>query len=194
MDLDNDFQELLTTVRVFENFQRPWLIAGGWALDLFLQKRTRTHKDIDIGIFRKDQTHLKEYLKTWRLQKVVDGKLEDWSSGESLALPVHEIHGKSNCGTTSLEVLLQESDRERWIFRRETSITRDLDSALSKISGISYLSPEIVLLFKAKNTRPVDEEDFLAALPHLSNNQRAWLQNALEVCHPEHHWLEKIQT
>jgi hypothetical protein len=32
----------------------PWWVAGGWALDLYLGKVTRVHKDLDVGIFRED--------------------------------------------------------------------------------------------------------------------------------------------
>ena len=44
-------------------FNKTWFIAGGWAIDLFLGKETREHKDIEIAIFRKDQLNLKTYLK-----------------------------------------------------------------------------------------------------------------------------------
>jgi Aminoglycoside-2''-adenylyltransferase len=44
----HDAADLLSAARL------PWWIAGGWALDLFLGKGTRAHKDLDIGIFRKD--------------------------------------------------------------------------------------------------------------------------------------------
>jgi hypothetical protein len=29
----------------------PWWVAGGWALDLFVGHQSRSHKDLDIGIF-----------------------------------------------------------------------------------------------------------------------------------------------
>jgi hypothetical protein len=31
-----------------------WWVAGGWALDLFVGSRSRPHKDLDIGILRRD--------------------------------------------------------------------------------------------------------------------------------------------
>lgn len=35
---------LLSVVRT------PWWVAGGWAVDLYLGKVTRAHKDLDMGI------------------------------------------------------------------------------------------------------------------------------------------------
>jgi hypothetical protein len=38
----------------FSPLSVPWWIAGGWALDLFLGQVSRSHADIDVGIFRAD--------------------------------------------------------------------------------------------------------------------------------------------
>ena len=58
-------------------FEPDWFIAGGWAIDLFLQKETRPHDDIEIAIFRHDQFALQNYLQNWNLKKVVGGELID---------------------------------------------------------------------------------------------------------------------
>jgi hypothetical protein len=31
-------------------FAQPWFVAGGWALDLFAERRSREHSDVDIAI------------------------------------------------------------------------------------------------------------------------------------------------
>jgi hypothetical protein len=51
------------------------------------------------------------------------------------------------------------------------------------------LRPAIVLLYKAKAPRPVDEQDFQIVRSALGATERAWLRAALEVCHPDHAWL-----
>ena len=33
----------------------PWFIAGGWAIDLFLGRKTREHADVDFALSRLDQ-------------------------------------------------------------------------------------------------------------------------------------------
>jgi Aminoglycoside-2''-adenylyltransferase len=32
-------------------FNKTWIFAGGWAIDLFIGKETRQHQDIEIAIF-----------------------------------------------------------------------------------------------------------------------------------------------
>jgi hypothetical protein len=60
--------------------------------------------------------------------------------------------------------------------------------------GIPYLAPEIVLLFKAKHTRPKDEDDFAATVPHLGEARVRWLVDALERVHPGHRWLDELRS
>lgn len=76
------------------NFDKKWFIAGGWAIDLYIGKETREHKDIEIAVFRKDQLFLKDYLSEWEFKKVTKGNFHTWGN-EFLELPVHEIHASS---------------------------------------------------------------------------------------------------
>lgn len=39
---------------IFRSYPGRWCIAGGWALDLFAETRSRPHDDIDIVILRND--------------------------------------------------------------------------------------------------------------------------------------------
>lgn len=38
----------------FANVSVPWWITGGWAIALFLNRSTRAHKDLDVGVLRRD--------------------------------------------------------------------------------------------------------------------------------------------
>jgi hypothetical protein len=58
--------------------------------------------------------------------------------------------------------------------------------------GIPYGRPEVVLLYKAKHTRPKDDADFAAVLPRLERERRRWLREALELVHPAHRWLPDL--
>ena len=58
--------------------------------------------------------------------------------------------------------------------------------------GIRYLLPEIVLVYKARLRRAKDEPDFEAALPILTEPQRAWMRRALASLVPDHHWLDRL--
>jgi hypothetical protein len=39
-------------------YRRPWWVAGGWALDLVLGRKTRPHADLEISMLTGDQQAL----------------------------------------------------------------------------------------------------------------------------------------
>jgi hypothetical protein len=59
----NDFTEPREVLRLLQEVGCRWGVAGGWALDLFLDRVTRKHEDIEIAVFREDQFILREYLR-----------------------------------------------------------------------------------------------------------------------------------
>ena len=64
--------------RLFYGERKPWWIAGGWAIDLFLGKVTREHEDVDVAILRIDEKAFRTYLKSWELWPGLgEGQLED---------------------------------------------------------------------------------------------------------------------
>lgn len=184
------FEQCYRVTSSMAKYNKTWFIAGGWAIDLFMGKQTREHKDIEIAVFRTDQLYLKAYLKDWDLKKVVKGEFHNWGN-ELLELPIHEIHATNKLNGDKIEVLLNEANDNSWEFRRDVRISSPINSVWSySESGIPYLNPEIVLLYKAKNTREKDHQDFITIKDHLSNDKRKWLCNALELHEPEHIWLQ----
>jgi hypothetical protein len=191
--LDSTTEAAIGWVREeMRRFAQPWFVAGGWALDLFAAGQSRQHSDVDIAIFRGDQSHLQRALPNWEFAQSRLGKLSAWSENEHLALPIHEIHAQH--GTLRLEFLLNERSESMWHFRRALEVTLPL-TRLSGISagGIPFLAPEVVLLYKAKGTRPVDSEDFRRILPRLAHRSRSSLAAAIAHCHPGHCWLGQLQ-
>ena len=172
-------------------FKPNWFIAGGWAIDLFLGRQTREHSDIEIAIFRQDQIALQNYLSDWNLQIAGSGKLSEWKKGEYLELPLHAIHCFNESAELSfLEVLLNECENGVWQFRRNRKITKPIPELyLTSDSGIRFLCPEVILLYKSKAPREKDEQDFSIVLGHLSKESKKWLKNALAVCYLKHRWL-----
>jgi hypothetical protein len=59
-------------------------------------------------------------------------------------------------------------------------------------TGIPYLAPSLVLLFKAKHRREKDEADFQAALPWLGAQKKAELRGWLTAFHPGHAWIGSL--
>ena len=186
------FGPVLEVARLMQGFPHPWYIAGGWAIDLFLERETREHDDIDIAVLREDQREIQTHFAAWAFEKVVDGQRLPWADGEWLDLPVHEVHATSET-RARIEFLFNESSGVMWRFRRNPAITRRLDRIGMRTSaGVPFLVPEIVLLFKAKALAAKDARDFDLVQPRLSAEPRRWLKHALETVHPGHPWIARL--
>jgi hypothetical protein len=182
--------ELKHAVGAMRDFDAPWFIAGGWALDLFRGSISRPHADVEIALFREDQHALRRHLAGWEFEKVDGGSRSRWSVDEWLAVPIHELHGSAGPGSWQLEFLLNERAGSQWVYRRNGAVRYPArEVGLRSADGIPFLRPEIVLLYKAKARRPIDEQDFQVVRRALGATERAWLREALEVCHPDHDWL-----
>ena len=195
MRTEESFAPVVEVAALFSNLRCPWFIAGGWAIDIFLREVTRIHDDVDVAILRRDQRTVRTFLGDWTLvEKFVEGRTEPWRDGEWLALPIHEIHARRSAGAPQeIELLLNETANDRWVFRRDARITRPLSKiALRFRSGVPFLGPEIVLLYKAKDPKTKDVADFNHALPRLGPEHRRWLHRALETCHPDHPWIARL--
>ncbi|MGH2458804.1 MAG: hypothetical protein ACRDIY_08050 [Chloroflexota bacterium] len=94
----------------------------------------------------------------------------------------------------ALQLMLADTDGDRWIFRRDPRISRSL-AVLTRgtTDGLPSFAPEVQLLYKARSPRRAkDDHDFAVARPLLSEAERAWLATALEVHAPEHPWLKEL--
>jgi uncharacterized protein (DUF952 family) len=185
-------------------FPAPWWIAGGWALDLFLGRRTRPHADLEISILAPDQHALFEHLRGWDLRIATPAHtLETWK-GDAIELPYHQVWARRGPGRpsspdafaadpTMLGFLLEQEREERWAFRRLATITRRLDEfGVVSSTGIPIVRPEVALLYKAKSPRYKDERDFDAVLPLLGDPERTWLASALDAANPDHPWRARL--
>jgi hypothetical protein len=173
-----------------------WAVAGGWAIDLFLGRVTRPHADVDIAVWRDEQSVLRTYLEPdWQLDVAENHQLRPWRAKEWLSLPLFEIHARARrAPELHLELLLNDRDARSWIFRRDPTITYPLERTLLRRADVRYLAPEIVLLYKSKQPRASDAADFTAILPMLSGEQRTWLREAIAKRAPTHEWLERLRT
>jgi hypothetical protein len=193
-----DFSPPLSVADLLRDVEIPWVFCGGWAIDLFLDRVTRPHKDVDVAIRRADQLAVHEYLtaRGWRLQVANDGQLTPWATGERIELPRHGIWATHRSSQPELlEILLNEADDAEFRFRRDQSITCKLAEAFTRASnGLPILAPEIALLYKAAHPdEPDSYADFLAALPALGPERRSWLAHGLRKLHPGHTWLADLE-
>jgi Aminoglycoside-2''-adenylyltransferase len=176
---------------LMNTYRRPWWIAGGWAIDLFVDRITRAHDDVDVAVLRKDQQVLQRHLADWRLTKVVAGTHEPWAEGQQLHLPVHQVHARR--GEEEVEFFFNDVTADTWRFRRNEAVCLPLaDLTAPTQRGLPALCPEVVLLFKAKAPRDKDHEDFQLVLPKLRSEAKNWLAAALAACHPGHPWRAQL--
>ena len=173
----------------------PWFVCGGWALDLFLGRVTRTHKDVDVAVARDDQFVVRDYLRRrgWALEKAVGGELTPWADGERLDLPAHAVWCRNDDHDPDFfEVLLNEIDGGRFRFRRDQSVTLAPGRlSFRHSSGLPVLAPEVVLLYESNRPEEYDA-DFRRAVQALSEEGRAWLKNALGKLSARHPWADSL--
>ncbi|MCU1459675.1 MAG: amino acid transporter [Actinomycetia bacterium] len=174
-----------------EHFTGSWWIAGGWAIDLYLGRRTRDHDDVEIAVRFDDQGDLREALSGWDLHVVDEGSLRPWERGDGLELPLHQLWARRDSHAPwSLEILFEATEGDEWIFRRDPRVRLPVaDFGRVASNGLPIVAPEVELLFKAKDPRVKDESDFAHALPALDPMARAWLHAALTLVFDDHPWL-----
>lgn len=184
--------------RLLAPLDAPWMIAAGYALDLYLGHTARPHDDLDVILPRYVQARLPELLPGWRLDAPIDGTYRPYTA--PLDPPHHQIHARHPdlSGVLMLDLLLTDLRGGTWHYRRDPRITLPLDRA-RKVSpdGLPYLAPEAVLLFKAgtagRDPRGKDEQDYQRVQPTLTADARTWLRGALTLTRPDHPWLTGLE-
>lgn len=184
------FAELDPVLRQMAPAPFPWGFAGGWAIDLFLDRKRRAHGDLDIALLRQDQARLFQHLSGWRWQAISAGRASDWD-GAWIDPPTHELWAHGPDGE-QLEFLLNETDGPLWRFRRNPQVEMPTARLFIRIAGYPALAPEIALLYKAKLMQPKDMSDFDDTARHLSATARTWLRDALALAHPGHLWIRSL--
>ena len=98
-------------------------------------------------------------------------------------------------GHWRLDVFREPSEGDTWICRRDPRIRMPHARVVERTpDGIPYCRPEITLLYKAKHAHQrKNQDDFAAVVPHLADDRREWLADALELVHPGHPWLGEIE-
>lgn len=181
-------------LRLFDDVGAPWWIAGGWGIDLWLGEQTREHVDLDVAVLRRDQHVFRETLSDWDLHvATAPGVLSPWID-PIVPEPLHAIWCRPTPESEwAFELLLNDAQDDAWLFRRD----HDVRLPLAALGGrtpehIPYLSPEVILLYKAKNLRDHDQQDFRVAHPKLDRAARSWLRSSIERVHPGHEWLADL--
>jgi Aminoglycoside-2''-adenylyltransferase len=180
---------------LFDGITTPWTIVGGWAIDLWLGQQTRSHKDIEISILRDDIKIFQNSLTEIDFFCAGSGKLTALAPNQT---PEHAVHQVWCLDRTQqqwrLDIMMEPGTQEEWVFRRNPIIKRPRSKMTSKTpTDIPFLNPAGVLLYKAKHVRGKDEHDFDQVAQKLQPSDKDWLIGALQVEHPNHHWIERLK-
>jgi len=172
----------------------PWCVVGGWAVDLFIGKRTRDHEDLEIAVLRKDFADIRRALPECAFHVVGDGEVRLLDDQD----PPPDKHQNWVLDVAAdawrMDVMLEPGDCTTWVFRKDETVCAPRPFMVGRTRhGVPFLRPHGVLLYKAKAPRPKDEADFVACLPRLSDAARAWLQQSLQRVNPRHPWIERLR-
>ena len=184
--------------RALEGVSAPWAVAGGWALDLWLGRRTREHEDLEIAVpaalFPEIQARL-EGLGL-RLFAVDDGEVIALAPGEAPGRGFQTWAMEPAVQGWRLDVMREPGDAETWVYRRTGELSAPRTWTCGRTAaGVPFVAPQVALLFKAKETpRDKDEADFALAAPRLSSEARAWLTDALRLIRPGHPWIDRLRA
>lgn len=144
----------------------PWWIAGGWA------------------------------LASWAVLEAKDGTLTRLHAGRLPRAAVHWLWcRRADDGPWTLELMLDEAQHDRWVYRRHPAIQAPLTQAVRRAAnGNPYFAPEVQILYKACAVRARDQADFDRIAPRLDGAARSWLQGALAQAEPNHRWLTMLRA
>ncbi|GIQ69690.1 hypothetical protein XYCOK13_25140 [Xylanibacillus composti] len=177
-----------------KHFQKPWFISGGWAIDLAIGCVTRSHKDIDICVFREDTNVIFDYFHEWEIHVAIPGehRLEPCTSKEDVHPPRYCLHLFKE--KDFIEILLTERQGENVKFRKNREIWMNV-SEFSHVDnqGRPYVDPAWQLLFKGLTSREQDEHDFYTFLPNMNEKQRTWLRKGLSIMKPDSKWMQDLK-
>jgi Aminoglycoside-2''-adenylyltransferase len=166
---------LADVIDVFRDAPFRWWIVGGHALELHTGRSWRDHADLDIGVSRIDLDSLWTVLRPRDPHIAARGALTPWTGG-TLDPAAHQ--NGLWCRTAPdnpwrFEVLVDDSTRTEWIYRRDPAVRRPWGEAvLTTADGVPYLAPELTLLFKSKHVREKDTIDAVEVIPALTPAQQ----------------------
>ncbi|MFB7512761.1 nucleotidyltransferase domain-containing protein [Streptomyces sp. NPDC056144] len=171
----------------------PWYVAAGWALDLFRGGQSRPHGDLEIAVPVAGFAEIRDRFPEYAFDAVGSGRVWADPGAEALAA-THQTWVRDRATDRYLfDVFREPHEGGTWICRRDESLRLPYDALIERTSdGIPFLAPELVLLFKAKASRPKDQADFEGVLPLLDRPRREALSGWLTRVHPGHPWLREL--
>ncbi|NBW82184.1 hypothetical protein EBR21_10575 [bacterium] len=210
---------LAAVAEALDRSRLEWFVVAGWALDLFLNVKTRSHKDIEVSIWRDQAESLFDFYVERRIDLVVgDKRYQSIFVPSDVDTRGHLIIRNGaflQLQPLDIELFLSSRHNGHWNFRKEPTITVPLEFAVVQTaSGLRVLAPHLVLLFKAwffpnlekaihhapqheeffRKCWQMDCRDFDLVLPFLSTLQREMLERWLKEFVPSIPWLTAFSS
>ncbi|SHO45636.1 nucleotidyltransferase domain-containing protein [Anaerocolumna xylanovorans] len=200
-----------------QNFE--FAICGGFAIDLFLGYESRKHGDIDILAYWNDRNSIilhmqskgycvyemlgggmahhitdvnnQQYEKRNIFCSTNDCELVHLAPTDKKDIYIIDFYHIGQTKMNFIEFLFNDKDEKNFLYARNKNIKRELSKAILHSGDISYLAPELLLLYKSTDIeREGYQEDFEFAFSKMSNEQKVWLNNSLKIMYPDgHKWM-----
>jgi len=197
-----------------------WHLCGGFVIDVYLGKITRKHKDIDITVSFDDMIECIKYLKSrgWEIDAPVGNQrlvsveyaLQNpklyfdniWCyKKDADFIKVEKLDGVFKYVTfvdseqtelDFIEVLFNKIENGFFYYQKNPSITREVQKAFIKKGQISILAPEIILLYKSRNSENSNyQHDYDMVINTLDKERYDWFMNAMNTAYPKgHKWIK----
>lgn len=196
---------------------------GGYAIELFLNKEIRTHGDIDVSVYWNDRDKIILYMKSlgWDVYEMCGNGMAHMINdiNNQMRIKRNIFCIKDNCelvnlnpqsknemyylefnhsGQTKLnfvEFLFNDRTETDFLYARNTKLTRCLSKAILISNNISFLAPELILLYKSTDIeREGYQLDYEEAICSMDFEQKQWLLNALVTMYPEGHPWANIKV
>lgn len=188
-----DESGLMRALSIMDGFAGSWWVTGGWAIDLACPAPVRDHGDVDLLVRDDESALLWDHLSgrdPW-IEHPHARTRRAWARTDVLVAGPDTIVLDSS---PELQILVGRFDGDVWVFPRGTGrICRPVE-LMTRYGrhGIPIQSPEVVLLFKAREGRPENDVDFAAVVEFLDDEQRAWLRAGVAGRMPDHPWLSRL--
>lgn len=214
MKLLNELSEHLSGLNV------EWHLCGGFAIDAYLGNITRKHKDVDITVSFDNMKECIRYLKSkgWEIDAPVGNQrlvpvefaLQNselyfdniwcYKKGANF-IKTEKTDGvfkyvkyidREQTELDFIEVLFNKIENGVFYYRKNYAIIREVHKAFIKKGGLSILAPEIVLLYKSRNSENSDyQHDYDLVINTLDKERYDWFMNAMKIAYPEgHKWIK----
>jgi len=195
--IPDDAWDAWTPELLFQRFRHqnsPWYVVGGWALDLWHGHQSRDHEDLEFCILSEDIDLFRARLPELDLYEVHNGTFAYLAPDMRPRPETSQLWGADTTNACwRIDMMIEHGTRDIWIYKRDPSFRFARSTVVRETpSGIPYLAPALVLLFKAKHIRPKDAADFQAALPKLHVQEKADLRCWLEAMYPGHEWINQL--